>query len=185
MIDFYNERRLVELSQQKDNHALNYLLLSYEKDIYNVLPYPENNDPELQQNALMDARSAILGYKFKSNFFKYISNYVLRNFTRREIKKSEKKKLVFIPLNGYTPIDNSHNPLDQIIKKETIEIGLNLIRDNTKENTNQRKVLELYMKGYSNKEISKELGIDENCCTSTMYNITRKLKKNIGRVLEI
>jgi RNA polymerase sigma-70 factor (ECF subfamily) len=176
VIKKYTEEELVDLLKDKDQSAFSYLYDNYSGALYGVI-YKMVEDRELAEDILQEAF-----LKIWKNFFNY-DNLKGRLFTWM-LNITRNLTIDTIRSKGYRKqgkIQNTDNAVDNITSNananETFDaLGirnhLTLLKDN------QKQIIDLaYFEGFTQDEISKQLGIPLGTVKTRMRAAIMELRK--------
>lgn len=153
---------------------------------------------DLVQEGMVGLYKAIKGYNgHKETTFKTFAVICIKHQIQTAIKKANanKNKLLSSAVsfqsfsNGnstenldFLPIELIFNstPAEKVIDKENFENLKNIIKNNL--SALEYKVLQLYLKGFSYKEISSVLGITEKSIDNSLSRIKTKLREKLNRI---
>ena len=175
----YNDNEIIYLVKNGNDEAYSFMVEKYSKLIYSRIKSMSLYEQEdCFQEGLITLYNAILNYNDSYNktfnkYFEHLLHNKLIDIKRKqefdyEIKLSEKI------------INNSHTICETIdlliVDKKIIEINKVI----SKFKDVEKKVYDLYfMEHLSIEEISKELNLDKNRIYYLIFDIKRKIKKNM------
>lgn len=169
------EKKLVKKAQKGDKKAFSQLYDLYLSEIYRFCFYKTGNHQQaedLTQEIFLKVLKSLNGFKGKSSFKNWlygIAKHVIIDFYRNNYK------LKTVSLNEwnwvqYLVVDEEDGSSGDI-KAAKVKKILASLKDN------YRKVLELrFLKGYSIKEVAKELGFTESNVKIIQYRAIRHLR---------
>lgn len=180
-----SDNELVELAKNSDEGAFRELVVRYLYLIRSVAAnYKDSNlEPDdLIQEGLLGLLSAVKSYdEMKGSAFKSYANVCVKNKIVSAVRTalSDKNKIlndsVLLDDESELSADHFSEPEALIISQETSERLQTAIEQNLTEL--EKKVLSLYLLGYSYAEISSGFGIKEKACDNAMQRVRKKLKK--------
>lgn len=186
--DFNNlsDIELVNLAKNSDEGAFRELVLRYLYLIRSVAAnYKESSlEPDdLVQEGLLGLLSAVKSYdETKGAAFKSYAGICVKNKIVSAVRTalSDKNKIlndsVFLDDESELSANQLFEPEAVIISQEAAENLQTAIKQNLTEL--EKKVLSLYLLGYSYAEISSRLCINEKACDNAMQRVRRKLQKH-------
>lgn len=176
---------LVKLAKNSDEGAFRELVVRYLYLVRSVAAEYKNSGLEpddLIQEGLLGLLSAVNSYdETKGSAFKSYAGVCVKNKIVSAVRTalSDKNKILndFVLLDDEAEFSADHlsEPEAIIISQEAEEGIYTAIEQNLTEL--EKKVLSLYLLGYSYAEISAELGINEKACDNAMQRVRKKLKK--------
>ena len=172
----YTEEELVDLLKDKDQSAFSYLYDNYSGALYGVI-YKMVEDRELAEDILQEAF-----LKIWKNFFNY-DNLKGRLFTWM-LNITRNLTIDTIRSKGYREqgkIQNAANAVDNITSNananETFD-ALGIRNHLTQLKDNQKQIIDLaYFEGFTQDEISKQLGIPLGTVKTRMRAAIMELRK--------
>lgn len=195
------DEQLLEMIKNGDDTAETELFERY-KDLVTKISrgyFIVGGDLEdLVQEGMVGLYKAIKGYNsHKETTFKTFAVICIKHQIQTAIKKANanKNKLLSSAVsfqsfsNGnstenldFLPIELIFNttPAEKVIDKENFENLKNIIKNNL--SALEYKVLQLYLKGFSYKEISSVLGITEKSIDNSLSRIKTKLREKLNRM---
>lgn len=161
--------KLVKKAKDGDKEAFSELIKYYQKDLYNIAKCRLHNEDDIcdaVQETILNAYSHITTlinpYKFKSWLIKILIN--------------ECNKIYLKYKNNYIEISDEQNLCNKDISNSNIEF-LDLVN---KLNSDEKEIFILhYKEGYSTKEISKILNINQNTIRSKISRGKEKIKNSL------
>lgn len=166
------EKKLVKRAQKGDKKAFSQLYNLYLNEIYRFCFYKTGNHQQaedLTQEIFLKVLQSLNGFKGKSSFKNWlygIAKHVIMDFYRNNYKLKTVSLKEWSWVEVLYPFADQSNNQGKKVKKL-----LSLLKDN------YRQVLELrFLKGYSIKEVAKELGLTENNVKIIQYRAIKKLK---------
>lgn len=183
--DVFSDVELVKLAKNSDEGAFRELVVRYLYLVRSVAAEYKNSGLEpddLIQEGLLGLLSAVNSYdETKGSAFKSYAGVCVKNKIVSAVRTalSDKNKILndFVLLDDEAEFSADHlsEPEAVIISQEAEEGIYTAIEQNLTEL--EKKVLSLYLLGYSYAEISAELGINEKACDNAMQRVRKKLKK--------
>ncbi len=166
-------KQLIKKAQKGDKEAFNELILYYEKDLYNIAKSRLHNEEDVcdvvQETILIAYRSIkklLNPSKFKIWLVKILINEC------NKVYKSQKNSLYDIDDNSDSIIYNKND--------SNLEFhNLMEILDSDEKNI----FILYYQEGYTSKEISKILNINQNTILSKLARGKEKIKNTLKEVL--
>lgn len=182
--DSLSDAELVKLAKNSDEGAFRELVVRYLYLIRSVAAgYKKSGlEPDdLIQEGLLGLLSAVNSYdETKGSAFKSYAGVCVKNKIVSAVRTalSDKNKILndFVLLDDELSADCLSEPEAVIISQEAEEGLYTAIEQNLTEL--EKKVLSLYLLGYSYAEISAEFGINEKACDNAMQRVRKKLKKH-------
>lgn len=177
-----SEKTLIQNAKNGDNLAFEKLSFRYLGLIhklsnqYKVEGYDTN---DFVQEGLLALLSAVKSFDFSHSIsFKNYALLCVKNRFRSIVIKSNRDKA--IPLSSTVPFDeqlditdHSANPENHILKEERFALLLEKAKDVLSQK--EYKVLTYYINGYSYKEISEKLSIDNKAVDNALSRAKKKL----------
>lgn len=184
--DSLSDAELVKLAKNSDEGAFRELVVRYLYLIRSVAAEYKKSGLEpddLIQEGLLGLLSAVNSYdETKGSAFKSYAGVCVKNKIVSAVRTalSDKNKILndSILLDYEAELSANHlsEPEAVIISQEAEEGLYTAIEQNLTEL--EKKVLSLYLLGYSYAEISAEFGINEKACDNAMQRVRKKLKKH-------
>lgn len=184
--DSLSDAELVKLAKNSDEGAFRELVVRYLYLIRSVAAEYKKSGLEpddLIQEGLLGLLSAVNSYdETKGSAFKSYAGVCVKNKIVSAVRTalSDKNKIlndsVLLDDEAELSADHLSEPEAVIISQEAEEGLYIAIEQNLTEL--EKKVLSLYLLGYSYAEISAEFGISEKACDNAMQRVRKKLKKH-------
>lgn len=184
--DSLSDAELVKLAKDSDEGAFRELVVRYLYLIRSVAAEYKKSGLEpddLIQEGLLGLLSAVKSYdETKGSAFKSYAGVCVKNKIVSAVRTalSDKNKIlndsVLLDDEAELSADHLSEPEAVIISQEAEEGLYTAIEQNLTEL--EKKVLSLYLLGYSYAEISAEFGINEKACDNAMQRVRKKLKKH-------
>lgn len=184
--DSLSDAELVKLAKNSDEGAFRELVVRYLYLIRSVAAEYKKSGLEpddLIQEGLLGLLSAVNSYdETKGSAFKSYAGVCVKNKIVSAVRTalSDKNKILndSVLLDDETELSADHlsEPESVVISQEAEERLYTSIEQNLTEL--EKKVLSLYLLGYSYAEISAEIGINEKACDNAMQRVRKKLKKH-------
>lgn len=184
--DSLSDTELVKLAKNSDEGAFRELVLRYLYLIRSVASNYKNSGLEsddLVQEGLLGLLSAVKGYdESKGVAFKSYAAVCVKSKVVSAVRTalSDKNKIlndsVFLDDEAGLSANQLSEPEAVIISQEAAENLQTTIKQNLTEF--EKKVLSLYLLGYSYSEISAKLCINEKACDNAMQRVRKKLQKH-------
>ncbi|MCI5655387.1 MAG: sigma-70 family RNA polymerase sigma factor [Candidatus Pseudoruminococcus sp.] len=184
--DSLSDVELVKLAKNSDEGAFRELVVRYLYLIRSVAAEYKKSGLEpddLIQEGLLGLLSAVNSYdETKGSAFKSYAGVCVKNKIVSAVRTalSDKNKILndSVLLDDETELSADHlsEPESVVISQEAEERLYTSIEQNLTEL--EKKVLSLYLLGYSYAEISAEIGINEKACDNAMQRVRKKLKKH-------
>lgn len=168
-------QELVEKAKKGDKEAFTELIMSLEKDLYKIAKTRLQNDDDISdvfQETVINAFKSIKKLK-NTEYFKTWLIKILINKCNSLYKERKKRKETLLE-----DLEVENNLLDSNIEAINDELSFNAIMKDL--NYDERISLILYYsEGYTNKEISKILKINENTIKARISRAKMKIKKTL------
>ena len=184
--DSLSDVELVKLAKNSDEGAFRELVVRYLYLIRSVAAEYKKSGLEpddLIQEGLLGLLSAVNSYdETKGSAFKSYAGVCVKNKIVSAVRTalSDKNKILndSVLLDDETELSADHlsEPESVVISQEAEERLYTSIEQNLTEL--EKKVLSLYLLGYSYAEISAEIGINEKACDNAMQRVRKKIKKH-------
>ena len=189
------DEEIVELVQNGDNNALEYIFTKYNgyiKSKARIYFLVGGDKDDIEQEGMLGLYGAIKGYKSEKEYtFKTFAELCITRQILTAIKAATRRK--HIPLNSYislnrvvyaeendktTLIDaieenNSNSPEEILINKEACVNLENIIMSRLSKL--ELKILKLYVNGRSYEEISKIVNKDKKAVDNALQRLRRKI----------
>ena len=172
----YSEEELILLLQQQDKAAFSYLYDNYAPALYNIILRMVADvtlSEDILQEAFVKIWNNFTSYdQSKGRLFTWMLN-ITRNLTI-DMMRSKGYKMQRKISGDETSVDNFQDQSNYINKFD----ALGLRKQLTNLNDNQRVIIDLaYFNGYTQKEISKEMGIPLGTVKTRMRTAIVELRK--------
>lgn len=168
-------QELVEKAKKGDKEAFTELIMSLENDLYKIAKTRLQNDDDISdvfQETVINAFKSIKKLK-NTEYFKTWLIKILINKCNSLYKERKKRKETLLE-----DLEVENNLLDNNIEAINDELSFNAIMKDL--NYDERISLILYYsEGYTNKEISKILKINENTIKARISRAKMKIKKTL------